>query len=90
MGKNELLDYLAEGIFRFSAEFNDPRIWPKVIWDVCAVAWLMGDFEEDTVIPAPLPGYDLQWHLGECRHSICYVTKIHKEELLQSLLETLS
>ena len=65
--------------------------WTRVIWDVTAVAWLLGeDFMADTLVHSPIPQYDHTWTPSATRHFIRYVYAIHRDRLLADLVHKLT
>jgi inosine-uridine nucleoside N-ribohydrolase len=90
-GKNELCNYLVETTTQ--AALHDQKIaaWTRVIWDVCAVAWLLdGDFTEDYLCPSPIPQYDNHYSFDPARHLIRYVYHIHRDKLFYALFNKLN
>lgn len=45
VGKNPLADYLATNTIQAAEKYASGRPWTRVIWDVCAIAWLLNDDE---------------------------------------------
>jgi hypothetical protein len=89
-GKNELCDYLVDVATRQALEDEIPT-WTRVIWDVCAVAWLLpGDFMEDCLCPSPIPQYDDHYSFDPLRHPIRYVYHIKRDKLVEALFTKLS
>jgi inosine-uridine nucleoside N-ribohydrolase len=92
-GKNPLCDYLASHTIEAAAAYAKGRVWSRVIWDVTAVAWLLNDgdrFMFSEIIPALIPQYDHHYSHDVRRHPMRRVTFIHRDALMQYLVETLT
>ena len=89
-GKNRLCDYLVETTTRQALEDQKIPTWTRVIWDVCAVAWLLdGDFMEDYLCSSPVPQYDHHYSFDPERHFIRYVYHINRDKLFYALFNKL-
>ena len=91
-GQNPLCDYLARHTIEAAEAYAAGRVWSRVIWDVTAVAWLLNDndrFMFSEIIPAPIPQYDHHYSHDVRRHPMRRVTFIHRDALMQELVETL-
>ena len=90
-GKNKLCDYLLEVTTQQALEDQKISTWTRVIWDVCAVAWLLdGDFMEDYLCPSPIPQYDHQYSFDPRRHFIRCVFHINRDKLFEALFNKLA
>lgn len=90
-GKNELCDYLVDITTREAARASGLTAWTRVIWDVCAVAWLLDPaFTRDRWETAPIPQYDHHLARSGDRHFIKYVYHIERDRLAQDLFDKLS
>ena len=90
-GKNALCDYLVETTTRQALEDQKIPAWTRVIWDVCAVGWLLeGDFMEDYLCPSPIPQYDDHYSFDPQRHLIRYVYHIYRDRLFDALFNKLA
>lgn len=90
-GKNELCDYLVDATVREARKYNNISTWTRAIWDVTAVAWLLGgDFMSDRLEPSPIPEYDNYYAFSKTRHSIRYVFHINRDALFEDLFQTLA
>ena len=92
-GKNALCDYLVEHTTEAAESYAAGKPWSRVIWDVTAVAWLLNDggrFMSDRLIPSPIPQYDDHYAEDFRRHPMCYVWKIHRDELMDDLFRKLA
>ena len=92
-GKNPLADYLASHTRQEAESYAKGKPWSRVIWDVTAVGWLLNDgnrLMEGRIIPAPLPQYDNHYSIDFTRHPSCYVWCIHRDALMQDLIEKLT
>lgn len=91
-GKNDLCDYLYAYTVKTAERYALGKPWTRVIWDVCAVAWLLnedGRFMKDRLIASPIPEYDLHYAFDENRHFIRYVYEIDRDALFEDLFTTL-
>lgn len=86
--KNPLSDYLARNTVSYMGDPN--KLWSKVIWDVTAVAWVLGDFMQDRLVPAPIPQYDFHYSFDPGRHPIRYVWNIWRDKLYADLFAKLT
>lgn len=89
LGKNPLCNYLVQHAID-EVTYAAGRPWTRVIWDVTAVAWLVGDFTLDEVIPAPIPEYDSRYGTGCDRHLIKCVYHVHRDRLFEDMVKRLS
>ncbi|MDR2568964.1 MAG: nucleoside hydrolase [Oscillospiraceae bacterium] len=90
-GKNELCDYLVDVTTTQAVEDSGISTWTRVIWDVTAVAWLLGgDFMLDRIEPSPIPEYDNHYAFNKTRHPIRYVFHINRDLLFEDLFRTLA
>ena len=91
LGKNELCDYLAHYAIEEGRRWAQAETWSRVIWDVTAVAWLLGgEFMDDTLLHSPIPQYDDTWTPSNTRHFMRYVYNIHRDVLLKDLVQKLT
>ena len=89
-GKNPLCDYLVDTVLRDMADSPLPT-WSRVIWDVTAVAWLLGgEFLEDRLEHSPIPEYGGRWSFDHNRHFIRYVYHVYRDKLFADLVEKLT
>lgn len=90
-GKNPLCDYLVDHTTEAVRQYTQSPVWTRVIWDVTAVGWLLGeDLMADEIIPALIPQYDHHYSVRQDRHPMKYVYYINRDALLQDLVEKLS
>jgi inosine-uridine nucleoside N-ribohydrolase len=90
-GKNPLCDYLISVTAEHARENQKIPTWAKVIWDVCAVAWLLdGDYMLDRLEPSPVAQYDHHYSFDPNRHFIRYVYYIKRPQLIEALFRKLS
>jgi inosine-uridine nucleoside N-ribohydrolase len=89
-GKNKLCDYLVNVTIKHSAVRSKVKTWTKPIWDVTAVAWLLGnDYMMDRLEPSPIPEYDGHYAFDRTRHFIRYVYHINRDKLFEDLFKKL-
>lgn len=90
-GKNKLCDYLVDIVERDGAAESPYTTWTRVIWDVCAVGWLLdGDFMKDRLVPSPIPQYDHHYSFDPNRHFIRYVYQVNRDALFEDLFRKLA
>lgn len=90
-GKNKLCDYLVENTVEEVKGYCDSDVWSRVIWDVTAVAWLLGkEFMNDVIVHSPIPEYDGRYAFDDRRHFMKYVYHIDRDVLLRDLFDKLS
>ena len=90
-GKNKLCDYLLDITQREAKETSNLSTWSRAIWDVTAVAWLLGeDFMLDRLEHAPIPEFDARYAFDRTRHFYKYVYQINRDKLFFDLFEKLS
>ena len=93
MGKNPLCTYLAQHTIEAAESYAKGKVWSRVIWDVCAVAWLLNDggrFMASELVPSPIPEYDGHYGFDNRRHFICRVTHINRDALFGELFSALA
>ncbi|MCM1135069.1 MAG: nucleoside hydrolase [Clostridium sp.] len=90
-GKNKLCDYLVDIVERDGAAESPYKTWSRVIWDVTAVGWLLGeDFMKDKLTPCPIPQYDHHYSFDCNRHFMRYVYAINRDALFEDLFGKLA
>lgn len=88
-GKNALCDYLVQHTID-EVTYAVGKPWTRAIWDVTAVAWLIGGFTSSILIPSPIPEYDHHYGSDPTRHMINYVYHIDRDKLVQDLFKQLA
>lgn len=90
-GKNKLCDYLVDYTTSEALRCGGRKTWTRVIWDVTAVGWLLGEeFMEDVLIHSPIPQYDHHYSFDDHRHFIKYVYHINRDRLFEDLFAKLA
>lgn len=90
-GKNKLCDYLVDYTTSEALRCGGRKTWTRVIWDVTAVGWLLGEeFMEDVLIHSPIPQYDHHYSFNDHRHFIKYVYHINRDRLFEDLFTKLA
>ncbi len=89
-GKNPLCDYLVDLTVQDSIRNIGEGCWSRPIWDVTAVAWLLGDMVWDRTVPSPIPQYDGHYSFDGTRHFIKYVYHIQRDALFRDLFAKLA
>ena len=90
LGKSPLCDYLAKTVLQ---DMNDPdgeQLWSRILWDVTACAWLMGEhLALDRVEQKPMPT-DTVYLRRQDSTKMRYVYYIHRDALLNDLVTRLT
>ena len=90
-GKGALAEYLCQNVIdNFEVKGS---AWRKVIWDVCAVAWLFNDgerFLRSTLAPTPVPQYDNRYSFCTDGSQIRYVYRVNCASLFTDLFKTVT
>ena len=91
-GKNALCDYLVENTVDAAEKYAKGRPWTRVIWDVCAVGWLVGGdrFMHSDLRPLRLPTYEQGYAEAIPEISIRYVYEIKRDALMEDLIKKLT
>ena len=93
IGKNGKCTYLAQNAIS-SMAFCQHRPWSRVLWDVCAAAYLVNDnerFLRSRLIRAPFPQYDNHYSQTEFTpHPVRYVWAVNRDSLLTDMIERLT
>lgn len=89
-GANPLCDYLVDATFQAAERYVTSPIWSRVIWDICAVAWLVsGDLVLDRLEPTPLPEYDGTYRFRPEAPPYRYVYHIQRDALQRDMVKKL-
>ncbi|MCL2880304.1 MAG: nucleoside hydrolase [Treponema sp.] len=90
-GKNKLCDYLIDLVFTTVARDSAIPAWTRVLWDVCAVGWLLdGGFMKDRLEHSPIPEYSRRYSIDQSRHLFRYVYHINRDLLMNTLFEKIT
>ena len=90
-GKNPLCDYLVSIVESSEQAAGSGPCWSRPIWDVTAVAWLLGQgFTRDRLEPSPIFQYDDHYSFDKTRHPIRYVYAIERDRLWEDLVKKLT
>ena len=91
-GKNELCDYLVENTVAAAEIYAKGRPWTRVIWDVCAVAWLSDNIHllASDIRDMKLPTYDKSYEDITDAHKFRYVYHINRDALFCDLVDKLT
>ena len=93
IGKNPLSTYLAENTIAAAESYASGKPWTRVIWDVCAVAWLLNEndrFMKTKIIDIPLPSYEHKYEENGEKFKVSYIYHIWRDSLMQDLIEKLT
>lgn len=86
-------DYLCKNTIEYMKAHTAHKTWTKCIWDVTAVAWLLNDnnrFMASSLEKIALPTYDHVYSYTNRSPFMCYVYDIHRDALLEDLVEKLT
>ena len=92
-GKNPLCDYLYQHTVEAAETYAKGKVWSRVIWDVCAVAWLLNDndrFMQSVIDHTPIPTVPCHYVLDERRHIYRRATFINRDALFHELFRVLA
>ena len=93
IGHGKLGDYLANNTIKEAESYAVGTPWTRVIWDVCAVAWLLNDdkrFMHSDVRPVRLPGYDHKYESEPIDKEQRYVDEIYRDALMTDLFRKIT
>ncbi|MCL2159373.1 MAG: nucleoside hydrolase [Oscillospiraceae bacterium] len=91
LGKNKISDYLAQNTIAAASSYAAGKPWTRVIWDVTAIAWLLGgDFVADRLEKSPVPEYDGYVAHPSGRHLMKYAFHINRDALVEDLFKKLT
>ena len=87
-GKSALADYLVENTVAAAELYAKGRPWTRVIWDVCAVAFLTGadKFLGSDIRPMRLPTYEHTYESERAGILMRYVYEIRRDALFGDLV----
>ena len=92
LDKNAVCDYLGGIVLDGMRSLGDAP-WSRVLWDVCAAAWVMNDsgrFMDGQLRRMPLPNAQYQYSQTELTpHPIQYVWHIKRDALMGELIKSL-
>ena len=90
LGKNPLCDYLARTVLEDMHDPNGERLWSRILWDVTACAWLMGEhLMLDRLEEKPEPT-DTVYLRKSGAAKMRYVYHIHRDALLSDMVNKLT
>ena len=93
-GKNKLCDFLYDNVVNWMDK-NKSQLptWSKVIWDVCAIAYLLNDNNRFMIVKQRklrIPNYDKCTYSDELDKEINYVYEIKRDPLFLDLFNKIS
>ena len=89
VGKNPLADYLAKNVLNAQKNAGETK-WARVLWDVCAVGWLIDpSFTISRVMPTYIPNDECRYVLSEGTPESRYVCWINRSALMTDLIDKL-
>lgn len=92
-GKNALCDYLYENTVKAAEQYAKGKVWSRIIWDVCAAAWLLNDggrFMDAVTDHIPYLTYENRYAFDMRRHTYLRVTFIKRDALFGELFRVLA
>ncbi len=92
VGKNPLATYLAENTARAANSYAKGEPWTRVIWDVCAVAWLLNSderFMRCRIAERLIPTYEGEYSELCSDAPMCYTYYIERDALMHDLISKL-
>lgn len=88
-GRNPLCDYLAKTVLEDMGDPKGEKLWSRILWDVTACAWLMGEqLALDRREKKPIPT-DTVYLRPEDGPQMGYVYYVNRDGLLRDLAEKL-
>jgi inosine-uridine nucleoside N-ribohydrolase len=85
-GKSKLGDYLYDITCEEVKHYDSGVAWSRVIWDISAVAWLLGEnFVGDSLVHAPIPNYDHGYSFDTRRHFMKVAHWINRDAIFADL-----
>lgn len=90
-GKNELCEYLYEITCKQAIFEGKNKVWSKEIWDIIAIAWLIGDqnWMEECFIHSPIITLEDTYSYDPRRHFILQVQNVNRDYIFQDLFSKL-
>ncbi len=85
-GRGELCDYLYNIVKDYT---NEPYCWSKVIWDISAVAVVLGGFADAVTLPTPILTNDCHYAYDTARHPMLYVRALNRDKIFRALFDLL-
>ena len=92
-GKNALCDYLYENTVRDTEKYAKGKVWSRIIWDVCAAAWLLNDggrFMDAVIDHIPFLTNENRYAFDMRRHMYLRVTYVKRDALFGELFRVLA
>ena len=89
--KNALCNYLLDSTYEYAKVKFSYEDWSKPLWDVVAVAWVLGGGTMlMRTIPSPIPQDDRTYGMDPNRHPIGYVYYVKKDPIAADLTAKLT
>jgi inosine-uridine nucleoside N-ribohydrolase len=93
LGKTALSDYLGMTAVNEAESYASGRPWTRIIWDVCAVAWLFngeGRFMRSRNERILLPSYEGYYESEPLPYTMKYIYSINRDELMYDLIKKIT
>ena len=92
--KNPLADYLSRNTVQEAVKTAEGRCWTRVIWDVCAIAWMLDGGQKRFMscdrLPVLMPGYDGFYEKEPIPREQIYVHHIYRDRIMTDLVDKLT
>ena len=93
LNKTPLSTYLGEYTKKEANSYAKGKPWTRIIWDVCAVAWLFNKndrFMRSRIEKIQLPDYNGFYEEKKLSYSMRYVYSISRDELMGDLISKIT
>ena len=93
LNKTPLSTYLGEYTKKEANSYAKGKPWTRIIWDVCAVAWLFNKndrFMRSRIEKIQLPDYTGFYEEKKISYSMRYVYSINRDELMGDLISKIT
>ena len=93
INKTPLSTYLGEYTKKEANSYANGKPWTRIIWDVCAVAWLFNKndrFMRSRIEKIQLPDYNGFYEEKKLSYSMRYVYSISRDELMGDLISKIT
>lgn len=93
INKTPLSTYLGEYTKKEANSYAKGKPWTRIIWDVCAVAWLFNKndrFMRSRIENIQLPDYNGFYEEKKLSYSMRYVYSINRDELMYDLISKIT
>ncbi len=88
-GKSAIADYLYETTCNEVAQYGGGKCWSRVIWDVSAIAWLLGEGVRDVLVHSPIVNNSGRYSFDSRRHFIRCADWVDRDVIFAGMFEAL-